>query len=135
MSPPLPRHALAAALLTLCLAPAAQAMTPLDEATLSEARGAGLDEPTLAALANGGALAMAPALPLQRDAQHQTEAQLRQQGLQLQLQAGVTSAQIAGVAGVLGASVLLVPVLPLALPMIGLPFLGLLPMLPPPKKS
>ena len=135
MSPPLPRHALAAALLTLCLAPAAQAMTPLDEAALSEARGAGLDEQALAALANGGALAMAPALPLQRDTQHQTEAQLRQQGLQLQLQAGVTSAQIAGVAGVLGASVLLVPVLPLALPMIGLPFLGLLPMLPPPKKS
>ena len=78
---------------------------------------------------------MAPALPLLRDAQHQTETQLRQQGLQLQLQAGVASAQIAGVAGVLGASVLLAPVLPLALPMIGLPFLGLLPMLPPPKKS
>lgn len=135
MSPPLLRHVLAAALLSLGLAPAAQAMTPLDEAALSEARGAGLDESTLAALAGGGALAMAPALPLLRDAQHQTEAQLRQQGLQLQLQAGVTSAQIAGAAGVLGASVLLVPVLPLALPMIGLPFLGLLPMLPPPKKS
>jgi hypothetical protein len=135
MSPPLLRHALTAALLTLALAPAAQAMTPLDESALSEARGAGLDEQALAALASGSALAMAPALPLQRDAQQQTEAQLRQQGLQLQLQAGVTSAQIAGVAGVLGASVLLVPVLPLALPMIGLPFLGLLPMLPPPKKS
>ncbi len=135
MSPALLRPALAAALLALGLAPTAQAMTPLDETALSEARAAGLDGPTLAALASGGALSVAPALPLQRDAQHQTEAQWRQQGLQWQLQAGVASAQIAGVAGVLGASVLLAPVLPLALPMIGLPFLGLLPMLPPPKKS
>ena len=35
----------------------------------------------------------------------------------------------------LGASLVFAPALPLLLPVIGLPFLGLLPMLPPPKKS
>lgn len=129
--------------LALACAPAFSAQAapgqPMDEAALAAVHGAGLDPAALQALLQDALAGLsarneAPVPDLTRALADASV--LDRQALQLQRQLG--SQAIDGsirAASTLASLALVAPVAPLMLPVIGLPFLGLLPALPPRKKD